>query len=69
LSNAASLEIPVYFWDAFALGLAYRLALIWAVERAGALKTLADEAYGYAASQNTETSNIYVSPQLQGYFR
>lgn len=69
LSNAASIEIPVYFWDAFSLGLAYRLALIWAVERAAALKTLADEAYGYAASQNTETASIYVSPQMSGYFR
>jgi len=69
LANGTSLEIPVYFWDAFALGLAWRLALIWAPDRAIALKPLADEAYQYAATQNVENVPTYVTPQIGSYFR
>jgi hypothetical protein len=68
-ANGTSMEIPVYFWDAFSLGLAWRLALTWAPDRAVALKPLADEAYGYAATQNVETQNVYVSPMISGYYR
>jgi len=69
LGNATSIEIPVYFWDAFSLGLAYRLALIWANDRVPALKTLADEAWTIASTQNVETANTYISPVLNGYYR
>jgi hypothetical protein len=69
LTGGLNVEVPVYWLEAYALGLAWRLALIWNVERAGALKTLADEAYNEAATQNTEQSNMYVSPQLSGYYR
>lgn len=69
LTGGASLEIPVYFWDAFAFGLAYRLALIWANDRAPMLKTLADEAWTIASTQNVETSSVFISPTLGGYFR
>ncbi len=69
LANGTSIEIPIYFWDAFALGLAWRLALTWAPDKAMALKPLADESYGYAANQNTETQQIYVSPMIGGYYR
>jgi hypothetical protein len=69
LANGTSIEIPIYFWDAFTLGLAYRLALIWAPDKVPTLKPLADEAYGYAVDQNVETANQYISPQIGGYFR
>lgn len=69
LANGQSLEMPIYFWDAFTLGLAWRLALIWAPDRAIALKPLADEAYNYAATQNVETAQVYISPMIGGYFR
>jgi hypothetical protein len=69
LSNGTSIEIPVYFWDAFTLGLAYRLALIWAPDKVPMLKPLADEAYNYAATQNTETATQYIACQIGGYFR
>lgn len=68
-ANGASIEIPIYFWDAFCLGLAYRLALSWAPAQVPVLKPLADEAYNYAATQNVETAQVYVSPILNGYFR
>ena len=69
LSGGQSVSIPQYFWDWFVLALAYRLALIWAVERAGVLKPLADEAWAIASSQNVETSSIYLTPTISGYFR
>ena len=67
--NGANVEIPWYFLEAYALGLAYRLALIWAPDRVPTLKPLADEAWGIASTQNTEQSNIYFSPTLSGYWR
>jgi hypothetical protein len=33
------------------------------------MKTFADEAYNIAASQNIETAQQYISPQIAGYFR
>jgi hypothetical protein len=68
-TNGTSIEIPVYFWDAFSLGLAWRLALIWAPDKAIMLKPLADEAYEYAATQNVESSQMYISPVIGQYFR
>lgn len=69
MANGAQVELPVYFLEAFTLGLAYRLAIIWAPERAQGLKLLADEAYKIAADQNIETASVYISPQLSGYYR
>src|SRR5271170_1034484 len=69
LTNGQNVEIPYYFLDAFALGLAYRLALSWAPTQVPVLKPLADEAWALASKQNTEQSNIYVSPMVQGYWR
>lgn len=69
LKDGNSIEIPAYFWEAFCLGLAWRLALIWAPDRAPMLKPLADEAYAFAADQNVETAQIYVTPQIGGYYR
>lgn len=69
MANGQQVEIPIYFLEAYVLGLAWRLALIWAADRAAGLKILADEAYNEAASQNVETSAVYISPQLGGYYR
>lgn len=68
-TNAQTVEIPYLWLEAFADGLAYRLAKIWAPAMAGQLKMVADETYGVAASQNVETSNFYISPMLSGYYR
>jgi hypothetical protein len=69
LTDGKNVEIPVYFLEAFALGLAYRLALSWAPDKVAMLKPLADEAWALASKQNTENANIYVSPMIGGYFR
>lgn len=68
LSNGQNVEIPYYFMEAFAFGLAQRLALIWAADKVPILKPLADEAYDIAAAQNIETASQYISPQISSYF-
>ncbi len=69
LANGGNVQVPIYFMEAFVTGLAARLAVIWAPDRAQGLKALADEAYQIAASQNVEQSDFYVSPMLSSYFR
>jgi len=68
-SGGQNVDMPYLWMDAFANGLAYRLAVIWAPEKIQILKPLADEAYQIAADQNVETSNFYISPSLSGYWR
>jgi len=69
LQNGTQVEIPYLWMDAFAYGLASRLAVIWAPDKAQLLKPLADEAYQIAADQNVETAQQYISPQISGYYR
>jgi len=68
-TSGQTLSLPVYFMEAFAYGLAQRLAIIWAPERLPMLKPMADEAYEIAAAQNVETAQQYISPMISGYFR
>ena len=68
-TNGQTMEIPYYFLEAFAYGLAQRLAMIWAPEKVAMLKPLADEAYNIAVQQNVETAQQYISPQISSYFR
>lgn len=68
-TNGQTVNLPVYFLEAFAYGLAQRLAMIWAPEKVGMLKPLADESYQIAAMQNVETAQQYISPMISGYFR
>jgi hypothetical protein len=68
-ANGQTVNIPYYFLEAFAYGLAQRLAMIWATDRVQILKPLADESYQIAAMQNVETAQQYISPMISGYFR
>jgi hypothetical protein len=69
LQNGVQVEIPYLWAEAFAYGLAARLAIIWAPDKLQFLKPLADEAYTIAAEQNIEQAAVYISPQTSGYFR
>lgn len=69
MSGNVQVDIPAIWLEAFADGLAYRLARIWKPEMAIPLKAQADESYKIAADQNIETSNIYFSPLIGGYYR
>jgi hypothetical protein len=67
--NGQTLDIPYLWMEAFAYGLAYRLAQIWSPAMAATLKPMADESYQIAADQNVETAQQYISPMISGYFR
>ena len=69
LRNGQQVEIPYLWLEAFADGLAYRLARIWAPQMAVNLKMQADESYQIAAVQNVENTPVYISPMIGGYFR
>jgi len=69
LQNGEQVEIPYLWLEAFAYGLAQRLATIWAPDKVAILKPMADEAYMIAAEQNVETAQQYISPTLSGYWR
>ena len=69
LTNAQTVEIPYRWLEAFADGLAYRLAKIWNPAMAIGLKAVADESYAIASAQDVENVSMYISPQVSGYFR
>jgi len=69
LQNGENVEIPYRWLEAFADGLAYRLARIWQPQMAVPLKAQADESYQIAAEQDVEVVNTYISPMIGGYFR
>ena len=68
-TDATTVEMPVYFLEAFALGLAWRLALMYAPSKVDVLKALSDEAYKDAVEQNVETAQQYISPMISSYYR
>jgi len=68
-TGGQTVDIPYRWMDAFANGLAYRLARIWNPPMVQMLKAEADEAYAIAAQQDTEWTNMYISPQVSGYWR
>jgi len=68
-ANGQTVDIPFLWMEAFADGLAFRLAKIWAPQMAQGLKAMADESYQIAADQNIETAQQYIAPQLSGYYR
>lgn len=69
LSSNQNVEIPYLWLEAFAYGLAQRLAVIWSPDKVAILKPMADESYQIAADQNVETAQQYISPVISGYFR
>jgi hypothetical protein len=69
LQGAENVEIPYLWLEAFAYGLAMRLAQIWNPSFVQILKPLSDEAYDIASRQNVETAQQYISPMISGYYR
>jgi hypothetical protein len=68
-TSGQTVEVPYRWLEAFADGLAYRLAKIWNPSIAVELKAQADESYGIAAAQDVEQASQYITPQLMGYWR
>ncbi len=69
VENGQTVDIPYRWLDAFANGLAYRLARIWSPQLVAQLKPEADESYAIAAQQDTEDVNLFISPIVSGYWR
>jgi hypothetical protein len=69
LPGGETLDIPYRWLDAFASGLGYYLARLWAPERKADMKVDAEEAYLIAAAQDVENTQFYISPMIGGYFR
>jgi hypothetical protein len=69
LQNSQQVEIPYLWMEAFAYGLAQRLAMVWSPDKVALLKPMADESYSIAAQQNVETAQQYFSPMVSGYYR
>lgn len=69
LTNGTNLQITQLWLDAFAAGLAFRLARIYAPQLRDQLKLDYQEAWDIAASQNVENTPLYLTPGLEGYFR
>jgi len=68
-TSGQTVEVPYRWLEAFADGLAFRLAKIWNPQAAIGLKPIADESYAIAAAQDVENVAMYISPQVSGYFR
>lgn len=69
MTGGQQVEIPYLWLEAFAYGLASRLAQQWAPQMFPGLKAMADESYDIAALQNVEQAQQYISPLLSGYYR
>jgi len=69
LQNGQTVDIPYLWLEAFAYGLALRLAQIWNPQAMAMIKPMADESYQIAADQNIEQAATYISPMISGYFR
>jgi hypothetical protein len=68
-TGGQTIDIPYRWLEAFATGLASRLAMVWAQPLVQMLKPMADEAYNIASAQDTEYVSMYISPQISGYYR
>lgn len=68
-ANGQNVEIPYLWLDAFADGLAWRLARLFQPQLSEQLKADAAESYAIAATQNEEVASIYISPQVNSYYR
>jgi len=68
-TGGQTVDVPYRWLEAFATGLAARLAMIWNPALIQLLKPSADEAYAIAAQQDTEYVSMYISPQISGYYR
>ena len=69
LANGQIADIPAIWQNAFVKALAAELAISWAPDRAMPLAASAAAAWETAAITNVETSSLYVSPTMSGYWR
>jgi len=69
LGGSIQEDMPARWLPAFIDAYAVELARAWNPPRVKDLLVFAQSSYATAANQDVETSNIYISPQLSGYWR
>jgi hypothetical protein len=69
MENGTTLDIPLRFYDAFAAGLARRLARKYAPQLVAELRLEEAEAWGEAAAEDVEDTPMYIRPSLSSYYR
>ena len=69
LAGGTQIDVPWYYLDAFAWGLAARLAYIYAPEKVQVMQPRAHEAWMRALQVGSENVPMKISPQLRSYFR
>jgi len=69
LANGETADVPPRWLDAFSWGLAARLAVSYAPDRAVALDAKAKEALEIARQQDVENTPMYLAPAIGGYYR
>ncbi len=68
-ASGQTLDAPYRFLDAFTVGLAARLALIYAPDKAANYDALYERRLGITGAQDQERVAIYITPGLGSYFR
>lgn len=69
LTNGTEPEVPWYYLNAFADGLAARLAYLYAPEKVQILQPRADKSWFRALQVGSENVPISLNIQMRGYFR
>ena len=69
LTNGTQPEVPWYYLNAFADGLAARLAYIYAPDKVAVLQPKADKSWFRALQVGTENVPVNLNVQMRGYFR
>jgi hypothetical protein len=69
LANGTQPEVPWYYLDAFAWGLASRLAYIYAPDKVPVIQPRADKSWFRALQIGTENVPISMNVAMRGYFR
>jgi hypothetical protein len=68
LASGQTLDIPVWWLNAFAYGLAAKLADTYAVDRADRLEAKAEKAMQKALDQNVENVPLILAPAIAGFY-
>lgn len=68
VANGQNVDVPPRWMDALAWGLAARLAVLYAPDRAMALDAKAKEALTEAREQDTENVSLFLMPMVGSYY-
>lgn len=68
VQNGQNIEIPFRFYEAYCAGLAWKLAEVYAPQLEDKMFARYQRAWNIAATQDTESVPLYLTPGLSGYY-